>query len=160
MKKSTLILLTLIPVAVGYVVNWTLLLPVVGSLLFFLLPLATTVFWFYLGGRYASAGWNVPCSLLTGNAVGILSLAVYIWQCILLPDENVNLLLAAASQMFSAATPTYLFGRFAMLFESQPNYIGETTALALQVIAVLYMIVVFGCGYAWEKRKTACSRSA
>lgn len=40
-----------------------------------------------------------------------------------------------------------------MLFESQPNFIGEATALALQVIAVLYMIVVFGLGYAWERRK-------
>ena len=155
MKKGTLVLLTLIPVLVGYIVNWTLLLPVVGSLLFFLLPLATTVFWFYLGGRYACAGWNAPCSLLTGNAVGILSLAVYVWQCVLLPDEKVNLFLAVVSQMFSAAVPTWLFGRVAMLFETQPDYIGETTALALQVIAVLYMVAVFGCGYAWEKRKAA-----
>lgn len=151
MKKSMLVLLTLVPVAVGLVVNFTLFVPVVGSLLFFLLPLATTIFWFYLGSQYACSGWNAPCSILIGNAVGILSLAVYVWQCVLLTDENVNLFLAAASQMFSAATPTYLFGRLAMLFEAQPNYIGEATALALQVIAVLYMIVIFGCGYAWGR---------
>lgn len=160
MKKSMLVLLTLVPVMVGYIVNWTLLLPVIGSLLFFLLPLATTAFWFYLGGRYARAGWNAPCALLIGNAVGILSLAVYVWQFILLPEEKINLFLAVASQMFSAAVPTYLFGRLAMRFESQPNYIGETTALALQVIAVLYMVVVFGCGYAWQKRKAARSQPA
>lgn len=153
MKKSTLVLLTLVPVAVGLVVNFSLRLPVIGSLLFFLLPLATTVFWFYLGGRYARIGWNVLCSLLIGNATGLLSLVVYVWQRVFLPEENVNLFLVAASQMFSAATPTYLFGRLAMLFESQPNFIGEATALALQVIAVLYMIVVFGLGYVWEKRK-------
>ncbi len=35
MKKSTLVLLTLVPVAVGLVVNFTLRLPVIGSLLFF-----------------------------------------------------------------------------------------------------------------------------
>lgn len=80
MKKSTLVLLTLVPVAVGLVVNFTLRLPVIGSLLFFLLPLATTVFWFYLGGRYARIGWNVLCSLLIGNATGLLSLVVYVWQ--------------------------------------------------------------------------------
>ncbi len=121
MKKSMLVLLTLVPVAVGLVVNFTLFVPVVGSLLFFLLPLATTIFWFYLGSKYACSGWNAPCSILIGNAVGILSLAVYVWQCVLLTDENVNLFLAAASQMFSAATPTYLFGRLAMLFEAQLN---------------------------------------
>ncbi len=93
------------------------------------------------------------CSLLIGNATGLLSLVVYVWQRVLLLEENVNLFLVAASQMFSAAAPTYLFGRLAMLFESQPNFIGEATALALQVIAVLYMIVVFGLSYAWEKRK-------
>ncbi|OUN14439.1 hypothetical protein B5G38_13720 [Gemmiger sp. An87] len=158
MKKRTLVLLALVPVAVGFVVNFTLFVPVVGPLLFFLLPLATTVFWVYLGGRYACAGWNAPCAILIGNAMGLLSLAVYVWQYVLLPDENVNLFLAAASQMFSAATPTYLFGRLAMLFESQPNYIGEATALALQVIAVLYMIAVFGFGYAWEKRKAVHSQ--
>ena len=47
-----------------------------------------------------------------------------------------------------------------MLFEAQPNYIGEATALALQVIAVLYMIVIFGCGYAWGKRTSFRSQSA
>ena len=139
MKKRTLVLLALVPVAVGVVVNFTLFVPVVGPLLFFLLPLATTVFWVYLGGRYACAGWNAPCAILIGNAMGLL-------------------FLAAASQMFSAATPTYLFGRLAMLFESQPNYIGEATALALQVIAVLYMIAVFGFGYAWKKRKAVHSQ--
>ena len=66
----------------------------------------------------------------------------------------------AAAQMFSAATPTYLFGRLVMLFEAQPNYIGEATALALQMIAVLYMIVIVGCGYAWGKRTALRSQSA
>ena len=47
-----------------------------------------------------------------------------------------------------------------MLFEAQPNYIGEATALALQGIAVLYMIVIFGCGYAWGKRNAFRSQSA
>lgn len=55
MKKSMLVLLTLVPVAVGLVVNFTLFVPVVGSLLFFLLPLATTIFWFIL-----EASMHVP----------------------------------------------------------------------------------------------------
>ena len=61
--------------------------------------------------------------------------------------------LAVASQMFSAAVPTYLFGRLIILFEPQPGYIGRVSMITIQVIAVVYMIAVFVCGYIWEKRK-------
>ena len=61
--------------------------------------------------------------------------------------------IAVFSQMFSAATPIYLFGGIARLFESQPNYAGRATMMAMQVIAVVVMILVFTFGYIWKKRK-------
>ncbi len=55
--------------------------------------------------------------------------------------------------MFSAATPMYLFGGIARLVESQPNYAGRATMVAMQVIALVYMIIVFCIGIYLEKRK-------
>ncbi len=55
MKKSILVLLTFVPIGVGYIVNFFIELPVVGMLLFYILPLLTSVFWFYLGKRYADS---------------------------------------------------------------------------------------------------------
>jgi hypothetical protein len=55
--------------------------------------------------------------------------------------------------MFSAATPLYLFGGIARLVESQPNYAGRATLVAMQVIALVYMMIVFCIGIYLEKRK-------
>ena len=56
MEKRTLLLLTLVPVLAGYLLNLVLFIPVLGTLLFYLLPLAVTGFWFWLGGQFRRAG--------------------------------------------------------------------------------------------------------
>lgn len=66
-------------------------------------------------------------------------------------DETRDTVLAGISQMYSAATPMYLFSRLANLFESRPNYTGQTTMVAMQVVAVILMIVIFTVGYFWGK---------
>lgn len=153
MRKHVLVLLTFVPIIVGYVVNLSLSLPVLGMVFFYLLPLFTTAFWFYLGRQYARSTWKTIPAILIGNATGIISLLIFLWQFLLETDETRNLTLAATSQMFSASAPAYLFVRVAILFEKQPNYAGITTMVALQVISVVYMIAVFCLAIFWEKRR-------
>ena len=152
MKKSILFLLTLVPVVVGYLVNVWIMVPVIGTASFYLLPLFTTAFWVYLGRQYARRWRTVP-ALLIAHAVGFCSLLVYLWQFLLETDETRNLTLAVFSQMFSASTPLYLFGGIARLVESQPNYAGRASMVAMQVIALIYMMIVFCIGIYLEKRK-------
>lgn len=92
-----------------------------------------------------------PARGADSHSLGILSLIVYLWQFFGYTDENRNLALAGASQMFSAATPTWFLGRFAILFESQPNYVGRAAMMGLQIVALVYMLLVFLCGFAAEK---------
>jgi hypothetical protein len=54
--------------------------------------------------------------------------------------------------MYSAATPGYLFARLAMLFETQPNYVGQTTMVAMQVMSLILMVAVFTVGFFWGKK--------
>lgn len=152
MKKSILFLLTLVPVVVGYLVNVLIMIPVIGMAGFYLLPLVTTAFWIYLGRQYARRWKTVP-ALLIAHAVGFCSLVVYLWQFLFETDETRSRTLAVFSQMFSASTPMYLFGGIARLVESQPNYAGRATMVAMQVIALIYMIIVFCIGIYMEKRK-------
>lgn len=152
MKKSVLFLLTLVPVAVGDLVSVLLIVPVIGAAGFYLLPLVTTAFWIYLGRQYARRWKTVP-AVLIAHAIGFCSLLVYLWQFLLETDETRNMTLAAFSQMFSASTPLYLFGGIARLFESQPNYAGRASMVALSVIALIYMMIVFCIGIYLEKRK-------
>ncbi|MBQ3535036.1 MAG: hypothetical protein IJA56_07760 [Clostridia bacterium] len=153
MKKSVLISLSLVPVVVGWFVNILILVPVIGMAGFYLLPLLTTVFWFSLGKQYARK-WNAVPAVLIAHAVGILSLLIYLWQFLFETDTTRNLSFAAFSQMFSASTPLYLFGRIAMLFESQPNYAGRASMVAMQVIGLVYMVIVFSVGVYLEKKQT------
>ena len=92
-------------------------------------------------------------SILWTGIVGFCSLLIYLWQFLLETDETRSLTLAGFSQMFSASTPLYLFGGIARLVESQPNYVGRATMVAMQVIALVYMIIVFCIGIYWKKRK-------
>ena len=154
MRKSVLFLLTFVPVAVGYFVNMLIAVPVIGMAAFYLLPLCTTVFWFYLGKRYARRWKTVP-AVLIAHTVGFCSLLVYLWQFRLETDETRSLILAGFSQMFSASTPLYLFGGIARLAESQLNYAGRAAMDALQVIALVYMIIVFCIGFFCERSALA-----
>lgn len=151
MKKSVLILLTLVPLIVGYGINIACTIPVIGMVIYYFVPIAVLMFWFYLGSQYAKTTWKAVPSVLIGSATGILSLMLYLWQFLGHNDETRDTVLAGISQMYSAATPMYLFSRLANLFESRPNYTGQTTMVAMQVVAVILMIVIFTVGYFWEK---------
>lgn len=153
MKKVVLVLLTFVPIVVGYIVNLSLFLPVIGMALLYVVPLFMTAFWFYLGRQYARSTWKTIPAILIGNATGIISLLIFLWQFLLETDETRNSILAGASQMFSASVPIYLFGRVPNLFETQPNYTGIRIMVAMEVIAVVFMIAVFCAAIFWEKRR-------
>lgn len=153
MKKSLLVLLTFIPIIVGYIINYTLPVPHVGVWVYYILPLLTTVFWFWLGRKFAHTTWKALPAILIGNATGIISILVYLWQYFLETDETMNMTLASASQMFSASAPGFLLVKIAVLFETEPITAGTATVVALNVISVVYMITVFGIAFFWEKHK-------
>ena len=144
-----LLLLAFLKIAI---VNVLIMVPVIGMAGFYLLPLLTTAFWFYLGKQFARKWKPVP-AVLIAHTVGICSLLVYLWQFLLETDETRSLTLAGFSQMFSASTPLYLFGRIARLVEHRPNYAGRATMVAMQVIALVYMTIVFCIGIYWEKKR-------
>lgn len=146
-NKKTLVLLTFIPIIIGYIINWTIMIPYIGMPMFYVLPLIVLGFWFWLGSKYAKTDWKPIISILIGSATGLISLIIYLWQFIFISGEARNILLAAFSQMYSAAVPTYLFSRIATMFETQSNQAGIITMVTIQVMAVLLMMIVFTIGY-------------
>ena len=121
MKKGVLILLTFVPIIIGWATNLMILIPIFGMILFYVLPVVTTIFWIYLGKQFAHTSWKTIPAILIGNATGIASLLLYLWQFLLKTDETRNLTLAGISQMFSASAPGYILGRLALLFEREPT---------------------------------------
>lgn len=145
MEKSKLVLLTFVPIIINRLSNFLLLMPVLGMLSFYVVPLLTTVFWYWLGKQYAHGPWKPAPAILIAHAVGICSLLIYLWQFVLVTGEARNLTLAALSQQFAASTPLYLFGPIARLF--------PWPQLAMQIIGLVYMVVVFCIGMHAEKNR-------
>ena len=157
MKKHVLVLLTFVPIIVGYILNLTIQLPGIGALLYYVLPLLMTVFWFWLGRQFAHTTWRTIPAIIIGNTTGIVSILIFLWQFVLETEETRNMALAGFSQMFSTSAPYFLFSSVALLFESEPNTIGRAFMIALQIISVVYMIAVFCVAILWEKNKTSSS---
>lgn len=152
MKRWILISLTLVPFIAGHIINSTLAIPVLGIALYYVLPLLTTVFWFWLARQYARNWRTIPASLI-GNGAGIFALFFDLWQRTGGSDSTINLTLAYVSQLFSNSAPTYLLAKVAVLFEKQPNFVGERAIIALHILSVLYMAGVFFMGMMWEKKQ-------
>ena len=154
MKKYILVLLTIVPIIAGYILNLIILIPGIGTLLYYVLPLLTTVFWVWIGIQYARSSKKTIPAILIGNATGVGSLLVYLWQHFLKTDETRNMALTGFSQMYGASAISPWMARLALLFESEPNTIGMSSVVALQVISVVYMMAVFLAGFLWEKFRT------
>jgi hypothetical protein len=153
MKKNMLILLTFVPVATGYILNLTLMIPGLGTLLYFLIPCITLIFWFYLGTRYSKISWNIIQSTIIGNGIGFLSLLLYYWQFWWKDDNNRNFFFAGFSQLFVANT-NLLTAKFAMLFEAEENTFTLTTSTAMQMLGLLLMVIIIMFGYVYDKVKS------
>ena len=153
MKKYGLVLLTFVPIIAGYILNLTILVPGIGTLLYYLLPLLTTVFWLWTGMQFARSSWkNVP-ALLIGNATAVGSLLLFLCLQFFAAEGTRFLPLMVFSQMFGTSAPNFLLARLALLFESEPNTIGTASFVALKVISVVFMIAVFCAGFFCEKMR-------
>ena len=152
MKKKYLVLLTLVPLLAGWIICISAEYPRVWMALYYILPVFVSLFWFWLGSQFSKTDQGYLKSLLISSVTGLLSLGIYVWQFCGKTDETRSMLWAGVSQYYSCSAPLYLLARIVLLFETQPNYIGGSSGLALQIIAVLYMAVIFSLGYMWGKR--------
>ncbi len=139
MKKIILILLTLVPILIGWLINVFIYIPKVGMALFYVLPFVVLVFWFWLGRQYAKTDWSPLSAIIIGSASGLISLVLYIWQFHIITEEARNILIAALSQMYFAAVPEWIFARSGIY-------------IVIHIIALVLMIAVFAFGYITRKK--------
>ena len=134
MKKIILIILTLVPILIGWLINVFIHVPKVGMALLYVLPFVVLVFWFWLGRQYAKTDWRPLSAIIIGSASGLISLVLYIWQFHILTEEGRNMFIAGLSQMYFAAVPEWIFARSGLY-------------LVIHIIALVLMIAVFTFGY-------------
>lgn len=157
MKKSTwkLLPVSLVPLAVGWLFHATFMIwnaiPLVGTLLWFGLPLAELAFWYQVGRRCRAGGAGYLPALALTHWVMAAEVAVYLWQFWLVDGAGQSMALAGFSQDFNIFSIYTM--RLAMLFETQPNYVGPITMTASEVIALVLMVLIFSAGYLWPPKE-------
>lgn len=156
MKKHILILLTIIPVLMGYLYNYIILVPLIGTLFFYVIPVITLCYWFWLGTKFSMSTWNMLSATLIGNCIGLVCFALYFIEYILLDESEINIFIAAFSQMFVNSI-VLLISPWAALVEANSTSITQSTITALQWISLILMIIIFMSGYIFGKVKQRAS---
>lgn len=126
-----------IPFIYGYLSSIFLiaLSPLLNQIIFGLL-------WFWVGMKYANLYANRVKGFLIGNSIWLVSFLLYIWQFVILNDENRNLFLAGLSQHYVLS---YLWsGRevYLLFIDTRTFY---TTPII--IISFLIMLLVFSLGF-------------
>lgn len=154
MIKIRLILLAIAPMLIGYIYNLSLLLmiPIIAQVLYYVVPILLIIYWYYVGEIYLKHIKNPFIAVLTGNSFAILSLVIYIWQFIILDDQNRSTIFAIIAQCFFA--PIYILtAKIGPLFEPKPNSITQISVNVMNISALIIMVAVFVIGYMVHRRK-------
>lgn len=119
----------------GYISNEFLLLfpPFINQVLF-------GVFWFWVGMRFASLQGNHIKNIFIGNSIWLISFLLFIWQFVLVNDENRNLFFALLSQYY----------QFSFLWSgTKITVVLSETIYSTMIMTLSYilMFIVFMAGY-------------
>ncbi|MGI6175485.1 MAG: hypothetical protein ACOYJC_04820 [Christensenellales bacterium] len=144
-QKWMLPLLGISPILLGYLYNWLITLPALASVCTYLVPVLMLVYWLWAGMQFAKYFSSPFCAIMLGNAWGIVSLVLYIWQRLIVSEGQRILFLSAFSQMFSAPL-SMLSAFFAVRMESYAHHISDVTFFWMQVFGLMLMISFFGAG--------------
>ncbi len=150
MNRIKLLIFSISPIIIGYIINLTVLVPGIGILLLYVMPVIILIYWFWVGMKFSERIRNPLVGIVGGNLFGILSLCIYYWQFIILDDQKRSMFLAGLSQFFTVPL-SILTARFGMLFEKLPNTSTQITTNAMHVIGTLIMVMVFAIGYIFGK---------
>lgn len=134
---------------------WLLIPFLYGALSFVLIrivpPLIAQIvfgaFWLWVGMQFARLGGSSVRNFVWGNSLWLISFLLFLWQFVLVNDENRNMAIASISQNYMLAF--VMSGVWAYKL-SNPSVFYSTTAILL---AYLVMFAVFAIGFFWGKIK-------
>ena len=142
----------LIPIVFGSLYVHSVSIPIIGSLLFMLIPWAIAVSWLWIGYCCGRDGRTWFTSVLVGHWGVLIIVLCAIWQFGCLPDESRNMILAVFAQYLIGLVPGVipLVVRFTMVdntISSLPIILWGTPATAVM------LVILFSLGFWFGRRK-------
>ena len=156
MDTRTLILFSLVPTALGHLVNTLLMVPLLGTPLYLLMPWAAALFCLWAGGRCGRAGTRLLPALLLTQWLNVLCLGLYLWQFHFGDGTAPSLLLSGLAQApgscLSLAT-SWLVHRSLQPVRSGTIFWGPQQTLLMLSLSTALLAALFLCGYLWGRHK-------
>ena len=152
MKKYKTLLLILSPVIIGIIFNYLIIIPGLSTILMYVGPIFFMLYWGMVGGIFSEHMKNSFKATLLANLGGVISLAIYIWQFVVVSDDKRSMILAVLCQGFSAPL-SILTARIGLLVENNPNEVTMATVLIAEIAGLLIMMTIFFIGFSMKKKR-------
>lgn len=153
-ERGMLILLGVSPLIIGFFYNVMLQIPVIGSIWMYAAPFTLLYYWGWVGNVFQSRIKKAAKAVLLGNLAGLVCLLIFIWQCLLVSEENINSFLYILSQMFTLPLG-FITMWIGLVIEGNTEMleISRFTMVCTQVCGLLLMLVAFTVGFYYSKNK-------
>lgn len=146
MKFYWLLICSLLPAAIGWLSNYTLM---VTSIIYWLSTPAVIFICIRFGKKCAMTGWKFLSSFFLTQWLNLLSIPLYIWQFLFTSSEARNMYLASLAQMPATPLLPIAFG-FVTPFAN--NDWARAEILSGIVISIVLMAILFTVGFVWGKK--------
>lgn len=152
MSLYLLLVCALLPTAIGWLSNYTLM---VTSIIYWLSTPAVIFICIWFGRKCAITGWKfIPAFFLT-QCLNLLSIPLYIWQFLFTTSEARNMHLAVLAQMPAAPLLPIAY-RFVTPFAG--NDWARAEILSGIIISIVLMAILFTTGFLWGKKSFAAGK--
>lgn len=148
MKKSSLVIMSLVPFFFSFMADFFLAIPGIRVLFLFFMPPAIAIYWAVLGGLYARFKWSFLPALTVSHSLGLISLAGY-YALRLTPGTD-PVLPARLVQRFTLPISPWASYVYEWLgYKASPDLF-NTRAIA---VGLLMMMLIFSLSFAIKKIK-------
>ncbi len=125
--------------ALSFVLAW-IIPPLVAQIVF-------GAFWLWVGMQFARLSGSSIKNFVWGNSLWLISFLLFLWQFVLLNDENRIMGIAVVSQNYMLSfvlSGAWIYRMF------DPSIIQTTP---IMILAYIVMFMVFAIGFVWGKIK-------
>ena len=146
MSLYLLLVCALLPAAIGWLSNYTLMMT---SIIYWLSTPAVIFICIWFGRKCAMTGWKFLSSFFLTQWLNLLSVPLYIWQFLFTSSEARNMHLAVLAQMPAAPLLPIAF-RLVTPFAN--NDWARAEILSGIIISIVLMGILFTAGFIWGKK--------
>lgn len=146
-------LLLLMPIALGYLIKFSMVLPKAGVVLLVLSPFILLPYWFWVGHEMASVCDNYFAAIVLGNSLNLFSALLYISQFVFMEPGSRNIIIDEITQMYVLPL-TVISGKVSpvLMNATAPTNRSLESIVGIEMFQTWMLVVVYSVGYCYARK--------